>query len=110
MAVPALAAGYGYWSVFTTAGTGTVSATWSAAKGTQLRLALYAGNPFAGKADPVKLQPPSGALASASSSGAALGVSVSGRRAGTYTAYLYAPSGRLASAGTTRGLQLACTP
>ena len=121
MAVPALARGYGYWVVIRTSATGTVSATWGAAQATaryrafrrgavtvgQYRLALYAGNPFAGRSDPVRASPPSGALASAST-GQVLSVSAAGRPAGTYTAYFYASSGRSASTGTTTGLQLAC--
>ena len=121
MTVPTLAKGYGYWVVIRTSATGTVSATWAAGQTAarlrasrwaavtlgQSRLALYAGNPFAGRSDPVKAGRPSGALASATL-GQVLSVSATGRPAGTYTAYFYSSSGRSASTGSTTGLQLTC--
>ena len=106
--MPSLGAGSGYWVTFTTVASGPVSAGWSAAARTSLRVVLYAGNPFAGKADPLKANPPAGALATMTSTGAAVSVSVARAGAGTYTALFYAPNGRAKSVGSVTGLRGTC--
>jgi hypothetical protein len=81
--------GYGYWVTASSQGAGTVRATWSSPPkaGT---LAIYAGNPFAGRTDPVRLSPPSGPLATVKVTGRTVGVATGVVPAGTYTAYFYA--------------------
>jgi hypothetical protein len=98
--VPALSKGNGYWFTFTSNGAGTVGATWisSLVQGT---LAIYAGNPFAGKTDPVKLSPPAGALVMFSGKQTSFKVTTaSSQPAGVYTAYFFAGAADPASSGT----------
>jgi hypothetical protein len=100
MPVPALSKGNGYWFTFTSTGAGTVGATWisSLVQGT---LAIYAGNPFAGKTDPVKLSPPAGALVTFSGKQTSFIVTTpSSQPAGVYTAYFFAGAADPASSGT----------
>ena len=68
---------------------GAVGTTWALPAGASGKLQLYAGNPLLGHPDPVKLAPPSRALASATGTGAGLVLTVPEPTGGrVYTAYL----------------------
>jgi subtilisin family serine protease len=100
VAVPALAKGYGYWVTVTSTAAGPVSATWTRSAAVQGTLAIYAGNPFVGLANPVKKSPPSGALVISSGKRKAFGIATSSRPPGTYTVYFYAGAAVGASTGS----------
>ena len=100
VSVPALGSGYGYWYTFTSQVAGTVSATWKTPKTIQGTLAIYAGNPFAGKPDPVKLGPPAGALATAKGKKNSFSVTTTAQPAGVYTVYFHAAGTVANSNGT----------
>jgi hypothetical protein len=107
--VPSLSKGFGYWFTFTSAGAGTINATWTTPTKVNGTLAIYAGNPFSGKTDPVKLSPPKkGALAASTSStnGSFSVATVAQQPAGTYTVYFFAGSGEPASSGTVSYMKL----
>ena len=105
VAVPALAKGYGSWVTITTTAAGPVSATWTTPAVVQGTLKMYAGNPFAGGANPVKRSPPSGALATQSAKRSSFSVSAGTRPAGVYTVYFYAGAAVAASTGTVTGVR-----
>jgi hypothetical protein len=107
--MPALSAGFGYWASVTSDGAGTVSATWTSPPKSG-RLAIYAGNPFSGRPDPVKLAPPSGALRSVAVSGRNVSLTTAVVPAGTYTAYFYAKSAIGARQGTVTVMRTSCGP
>jgi len=98
--VPALAKGNGYWSTFTSQAAGTISATWTTPSPVQGTLLLYAGNPFSGLPNPVKLSPPSGALVSIKANRASFSVATGSQPAGLYTVYFFSGKAAPASAGT----------
>ena len=98
--VPSLSKGFGYWFTFTSNGAGTLSATWTTPSVVNGTLAIYSGNPFSGKSDPVKLSPPKGALATFSGTRASFSVTAGSRPAGQYTAYFFTGSSVPASNGT----------
>ena len=101
VAIPAFAAGNGYFFTVTSHATGTISATWtSPIKLLSGTLAIYAGNPFAGRPNPVKLSAPAGALAATTGKKSSFAVSIAGRPAGAYTVYFFSGSAAVASVGT----------
>jgi hypothetical protein len=99
VAIPALAKGYGFWFTVTSAGDGSISASWATPVTIQGTLAVYAGNPFAAGADPVRRGPPSGALATTSARASSFGVATGVRPPGVYTVYFYAGAAVGASNG-----------
>jgi len=100
VAVPGLQKGYGFWVTVTAGGSGQVAADWQLPSRIQATLAIYAGNPFSGGPDPVKLSPPAGALATASGRGTALTTTTAAMPPGSYTVYFYASGSLAASSGT----------
>jgi hypothetical protein len=100
VSVPSLAKGNGYWVTVTTTANGTVSATWTNSSRLQGTLAIYAGNPFVGSTDPVKLSPPPGPLVLDKGNKASYSATIVGQPAGLYTAYFFSGSAAPASTGT----------
>jgi hypothetical protein len=98
--VPSLSKGFGYWFVITSTGAGTINATWTTPTRVNGTLAIYAGNPFAGKTDPTKTSPPAGALASNSGNKTSFSATTASQPAGTYTVYFFAGNSEAASSGT----------
>lgn len=103
--VPALAKGTGYWFTVTSNAAGTVAATWATSAKVSGTLSIYAGNPFAGLADPVKLSPPAGALTSDKGNKASYAVAIVGRPAGLYTVYVFTGSATPASTATVTAMR-----
>jgi hypothetical protein len=93
----------------TSDGSGTVGAGWTSPPRSG-RLAIYAGNPFSGRPNPVKLAPPSGALASVKVAGRTVAVATGIVSAGTYTAYFYAGAATGATAGSVTSMRTSCGP
>ena len=100
VAVPALAKGNGYWFVFTSTAGGSVSASWTTPARVKGTLSIYAGTPFAGRSDPVKLSPPAGALVTNSGQKTTFAATIVGQSAGTYTAYFFASGAVAASSAS----------
>jgi subtilisin family serine protease len=100
VSVPALAKGYGYWVTIATGGIDRIHATWTLPGNVQATLAIYAGNPFVGTPDPVKMSPPTGSLASASGRVTELAATTAPMPSGQYTVYFYASGALGASAGS----------
>jgi hypothetical protein len=100
LAVPALSSGYGYWYTLTTSAAGPLAATWTLPKAVQATLAVYAGNPFVGRADPVRLSPPAGALAARAAKASSFAITTSAQPAGVYTVYFYVGANVGSSSGT----------
>jgi subtilisin family serine protease len=100
VAVPALAKGYGCWFTVTTGGSARLQASWTMPAKVQATLAIYAGNPFIGMSDPVKLAPPSGALASASGRVTELAATTATMPPGQYTVFFFASASLGASSGS----------
>jgi len=100
VAVPALNKGFGYWFVIASSGAGTINATWTTPTNAKGTLAIYAGNPFAGKVDPVKLSPPAGALATNTGNKTSFAATTASQPAGTYTVYFFTNTSEGASTGT----------
>ena len=98
--VPALAKGFGYWFTFTSTASGTLSATWTTPSSIPGTLAIYAGTPFSGQPNPVKLSPPTGALASIKATRASFSVTTGTQPAGTYTVYFFSSKAAPAGDGT----------
>jgi hypothetical protein len=98
--VPALAKGFGYWFTFTSAASGTLSATWTTPSSIPGTLSIYAGTPFSGQPNPVKLSPPAGALASIKATRASFSVTTGTQPAGTYTVYFFSSKAAPAGDGT----------
>jgi hypothetical protein len=105
VAIPALSRGQGYWFTVTSSVAGPVSATWTLPSAAQGTVSIYAGNPFAGGPDPVRRNPPSGALASTSGRRTTFSVTTGSKPAGPYTVYLYAGANTSASTGTVTALR-----
>jgi hypothetical protein len=105
--MPALASGFGYWAPVTSDGAGKVQATWTSPPKSG-RLAIYAGNPFSGRPDPVKLAPPSGALKSVAVSGRNVTATTGIVPAGTYTVYFYAKAAVGARQGSVTVMRTSC--
>ncbi len=84
-----------------------MNATWVLPKGANGRLLVYAGNPFVGRPNPVKLAPPAGALASATGGGK-LVVSTTALPAGDYAAFFSASSTMRSSLGSVTSLRTTC--
>jgi hypothetical protein len=100
VAVPRLTKGYGFWVSVTSGASGPVSATWQLSQKLQGTLAIYAGNPFAGGADPVRRTPPAGALVTKSAKASAFSITAGVRPPGVYTVYFYAGTTIPASTGS----------
>jgi hypothetical protein len=100
--VPALAGGQTYWVQLSARASGPLGASWALPRAQSSQLLLYAGNPFAGQANPLQRGPSGKPLAIQNSSNtAAFAVSAAGAAAGTYTVQFF-NSGKAieASAGT----------
>ncbi len=97
--VPNLARDYGFWVTVSTTASGSISASWAKSAASQGTLAIYAGAPFAGSPDPVKRNPPAGALASSSGKKASHDIVTSSRPAGVYTVFYFAGANTPASSG-----------
>jgi hypothetical protein len=100
IAIPALAKNSGYYYTFTSAGSGTISATWTLPSANNIRIAIYSGNPLAAEPNPASIAPPSGALASANGNVASLTATTGVEPAGTYTVYFYNQGSALPTATT----------
>jgi hypothetical protein len=105
VSIPSLAKGNGYWYSLTSNATGTIASTWSLPAKVQGTLAIYAGNPFVGLTDPVKLSPPSGALTTDKGNKASFAAGVVGQPAGVYTVYFFTGSATAASSGTATAMK-----
>jgi len=98
MTVPPLPKGNGFWFTFTSNASGRLSAFWDRPASLQGTLAIYAGNPFAGRTNPVKLSPPANALAQDSGRKLSFGAATStAQPAGQYTVYFFSSSSATAS-------------
>jgi manganese oxidase len=100
VSIPALPKGNGYWFTFTSNAAGQLTATWSTPARAMGTLSIYAGNPFAGKADPVKLSPPAGALATDKGNKSSFATTIVGQPAGIYTVYFFDGGALAASSGS----------
>jgi hypothetical protein len=100
VSIPALAKGNGYWVTVTSNASGTIAASWTTPARVSGTLAVYAGNPFAGRTDPVKLSPPAGALTTDKGNKTSYATAIVGQPAGTYTIYFFSGSAAAASTGT----------
>ncbi|MEI7743554.1 MAG: IPT/TIG domain-containing protein [Chloroflexota bacterium] len=105
VSIPALAKGTGWWITVTSNAAGTLATTWATASRIAGTLSIYAGNPFAGQADPVKLSPPGGALTSTKGNASSFSTAIVGRPAGLYTIYFFAGSAVAASSGTVTAMK-----
>lgn len=106
VAVPVLSNGTGYYVTFTTAGSGTISATWpvpALGAARRIQLLVYSGNPFAGEPNPTSLAPPAGSLASGSGTVTSLTVTTASVAAGSYSVYFYKSTTGAALSGSTTG-------
>jgi hypothetical protein len=98
--VPALVKGFGYWFTFTSTASGTLNATWTTPSSIPGTLAIYAGTPFSGQPNPVKLSPPTPTLASIKATRASFSVTTGTQPAGTYTVYFFSSKAAPAGDGT----------
>jgi hypothetical protein len=98
--VPALAKGFGYWFTFTSTADGTLSATWTTPSSIPGTLSIYAGTPFSGQPNPVKLSPPTPTLASVKATRASFSVTTGTQPVGTYTVYFFSSKAAPAGDGT----------
>ncbi len=92
LTIPALAGGQTYWVQFTTHADGQISSTWTIPSPQSAQLLLYAGNPFAGQADPVSTGSKGGSIAAQNSSTTAnysISTAPSIKTAGTYTVQIF---------------------
>lgn len=105
VSIPALAKGTGYWVTLTSNAAGTVAATWATSGRISGTLSIYAGNPFSGLADPVKVSPPSGALTTDKGNKSSFSTAIVGQPAGLYTAYFFTGSATAASSGTVTAMK-----
>lgn len=108
--IPALASNHGYYVELTTAGSGTISATWTLTAASNITIRIYAGNPFSGDPNPDPRIPPGGQLVNASGYTTSLTATTSSQPTGTYTAYFYRPGTVLPnpSAGTLAYVKATC--
>jgi hypothetical protein len=108
VALSSLAKGFGTWVVITTTSAGPVSAAWPLPRNASGRLAIYAGRPFAGRTNPVKLAPPGGALAAGSGTGTRVSAASGTVAAGQYTVYFYGSTAVAATLGSITGRTSTC--
>ncbi len=97
--VPALRKDFGYYYVINSQGAGTLNATWNLSTQVKGTLAIYAGNPFAGKTNPTKTKPPKNALVTRSDKQKNFNVVTSVQPAGQYTVYFFTKDNAPASNG-----------
>jgi hypothetical protein len=105
VSVPALAKGNGFWFTVTSRGTGTLAVTWTRSASQAGQLLIYAGNPFAGRADPVKLSPPAGFLTRDRGTKTSYAAAIVLQPAGVYTFYFFSSAAAPASVGTASSMQ-----
>ena len=91
----------GYYYTITTAGSGTIAATWTLPSRNNIRLNIYAGNPFAGQPNPAALPPPGGSLASNSGNVTVLTATTGVTGPGTYSIYFYNQGSAIGSSTAT---------
>ena len=92
-----LLSGQTFWVQFTTTGNGPISATWNINVVQSAQLVLYAGNPFAGKTDPISTGPTGKPLVLQNTSNTNLFsiTTATNEPAGTYTVQFFNASNTL---------------
>jgi hypothetical protein len=100
--------GFGTWMTLVSTGAGPVSAGWSLPPRASGTIAIYAGNRFAGPANPVRLSPPPLALVTRIGKGGPLAAATTSVAPGRYTVYFYAGSSVSARAGSVGAVSSTC--